>query len=112
MSVSTYCLFFFFQSGAPALKTHVTGALVHGKKDHFYVDLLQWPHGPNLSISSLAKAICDSRTCLPPKLYVQCDNCGRENKNKYVIGFLGYLCLAGYVQEVSGTCNLDPDIEI
>ena len=86
--------------GAPALKTHITGCLVHGSQLYLYTDLLQWPHDPNLTITCLVNAITSNTNVLPPKLYVQCDNCGRENKNKYVIGFLGYLCLSGYVKEV------------
>ncbi|VDI78639.1 Hypothetical predicted protein [Mytilus galloprovincialis] len=85
--------------GAPALKTHITGCLVHGSQLYLYTDLLQWPHDPNLTITCLVNAITSNTNLLPPKLYVQCDNCGRENKNKYVIGFLGYLCLSGYVKE-------------
>ncbi|XP_063419269.1 uncharacterized protein LOC134702108 isoform X2 [Mytilus trossulus] len=85
--------------GAAALKTHITGCLVHGSQLYLYTDLLQWPHDPNLTITCLVNAITSNTNVLPPKLYVQCDNCGRENKNKYVIGFLGYLCLSGYVKE-------------
>ncbi|XP_076080822.1 uncharacterized protein LOC143051779 [Mytilus galloprovincialis] len=85
--------------GAAALKTHITGCLVHGSQLYLYTDLLQWPHDPNLTITCLVNAITSNTKVLPPKLYVQCDNCGRENKNKYVIGFLGYLCLSGYIKE-------------
>lgn len=73
---------------------------MHDRRLHFYTDLLQWPHDPNLTLTCLLNAISTDIDALPPTLYIQCDNCGRENKNKYVIGFLGYLCLAGYVKEV------------
>ena len=38
---------------------------------------------------------------LPPTLYVQADNCGRENKNKYVLAFLELLVAENIFREVS-----------
>lgn len=83
------------------LKTHITGAIMHGQSNSFYIDLNQWPHDPNMTITCLLNSLCRGRRSFPPKLYIQCDNCGRENKNKYVLGFLAYLCVAGYVKEAS-----------
>ena len=83
------------------MKTHITGCIEHGENTSFFLDLLQWPHDPNLVLSCMVRVLCNKRDRLPPKLYVQADNCGRENKNKFVIGFLGYLCLEGYLKEVN-----------
>jgi hypothetical protein len=37
---------------------------------------------------------------LPRKLYVQMDNCVRENKNKYVLGYLSWLVQRGVFEEI------------
>ena len=33
--------------------THLTGAILHGNKVVVYLDYLQWPHDPNLTINVL-----------------------------------------------------------
>ena len=81
------------------LRTHVSGVLVHtkapfGKLAYSFVDLLQWPHDSNMTMSLiihvLSKYISDGRN-LPDVLYIQMDNTSRENKNKYVMGFCAIL---------------------
>ena len=51
---------------------------------------MQWPHDSNLTINVLMKALLrmDSIT---DRLYLQMDNCWRENKNQCVLVFLGVL---------------------
>ena len=78
------------------LRTHFTGAIVHGKGSSGYLDFLQYPHDPNLTINVLLRILVDrfkemSPTGLPERLYVQMDNCARENKNQMVFGFMGLL---------------------
>ena len=34
-------------------RTHLTGAILHGNKAVVYLDYLQWPHDPNLTINVL-----------------------------------------------------------
>lgn len=89
------------------LRTHVTGAIIHGHGSYAYTDLLQWPHDPNLTmnilIEILLRRIMDyigSKVPLPKKLYIQLDNCNRENKNKYVLGFLSLLVQERLFEEV------------
>lgn len=81
-------------SGLWRPRTHVTGVLVHtkapfGKLAFAYVDLLQWPHDSNLTITLLMNALLEFRKTqpIPSTLYLQMDNTARENKNKYVLGF-------------------------
>lgn len=77
------------------LRTHLTGALVHtrsshGKHIYAVYDLLQWPHDSNLTIQVLCQVLLKVREgsqALPHVLYLQLDNCGRENKNCYILGF-------------------------
>ena len=80
------------------LRTHVTGALFHtkapcGKLAYAFIDLLQWPHDSNLTITLLLRVLLDyshSRP-LPETLYIQMDNTSRENKNRYVLTFCAIL---------------------
>ena len=37
------------------LRTHLTGAIVHGHSSYAYLDYLQWPHDPNLTCNILLK---------------------------------------------------------
>ena len=72
--------------------SHAIGALIHtraerGKKAHVYLDLLQYPHDSNLTANILLDILtnhCASEGHIPNILYLQLDNCFRENKNKYV----------------------------
>ena len=80
------------------LRTHVSGVLLHtkascGKLAHAFMDLLQWAHDSNLTITLLVKVLIDySRShLLPETLYIQMDNTSRENKNKYVLSFCAIL---------------------
>ena len=69
------------------LRTHLTGVLIHGSGNHY---LLQWLHDCNLTLLCIMSALIKiSKTrVLPPKLFIQMDNCICENKNKYVWIFL------------------------
>ena len=65
------------------LRTHFTGAIVHGRGSEGYLDFLQYPHDPNLTMNVLLRILLQnfkemSTTGLPEKLYVQMDNCARE----------------------------------
>lgn len=81
------------------LRTHVTGVLLHtkspyGKLAYSFIDLLQYPHDSNLTITLLINVLHDyakMHSYLPENLYLQMDNTSRENKNKYVLGFFSLL---------------------
>ena len=73
------------------LRTH-TGILVHikapfGKLAFAYIDLLQWPHDSNLTISLLLNTLLDFQKGHPLPA-TQMDNTSRENKNKFVLAIL------------------------
>ena len=85
-------------SGLWCLRTHLTGSLLHtksprGKLAFVFIDLLQWPHDSNLTITVLYNILLDySQThSLSETLYLQLDNTSRENKNRYLIGFCALL---------------------
>ena len=85
------------------LRTHLMGVLVHGIGSYCFFDYLQWPHDCNLTLGCILNTLSDISKCriLPPKLMIQMDNCVRENKNKYVYGFLLLLVELNIFTEVS-----------
>ena len=57
----------------------------------------------NQVVTSLAKVLGDVRSrkgLLPPVLRIQADNCGGENKNKYMFAYCASLVALGYFREV------------
>ena len=40
------------------LRTHLTGAIIHGHGSWAYLDFLQWPHDPNLTCNIILK-VCE-----------------------------------------------------
>ena len=82
------------------LKTYLCGALVHGVAlyTHLWFDV-HHAHDNNQVVTSLAKVLGDVRSrkeSLPPVLRIQADNCGRENKNKYMFAYCASLVALGY----------------
>ena len=84
------------------LRTHLTGVLAHGSGSHYYFDFLQFPHDSNLTLCALMKTLQEmsATRILPPKLMIQMDNCTRENKNRFVFGFLSLLVELNIFTEV------------
>ena len=66
------------------LRTHLVGVIAHGRGIFGFFDLFQFPHGSNLTLHVLLRVLYTLRDSLPDVLYLQMDNCSRENKNKYV----------------------------
>ena len=77
-------------SSAWQLKTHLTGELNHEHEAVCCFDMMQWAHDSNLNINIILKGIL-KMDAIPDQLYLQMDNCWRENKNQYVITFLAVL---------------------
>ena len=76
------------------------GALAHtqshtkGKLTFAYYDLLRYPHTANRTIDVLLRVIIEVYgllQCIPEVLYLQLDNCWKENKNKYIFEFCALL---------------------
>ena len=86
-------------SSAWRLKTHLTGVLNHGRETIGYFDLHQWPHDSNLTINVLLRALVRMDN-IPDRLFLQMDNCWRENKNQYVIVFLAVLVYLNIFKKV------------
>ena len=47
--------------------------------------------------------VFQQKTCLPPTLYLQLDNCYRDCKNKHILGFCALLVKAGIFRKVGWT---------
>ena len=86
------------------VKTHLCGVLVHGVAlyTHLWFDA-HHAHDSNQVVTSLAKVLGDVQSrkgSLPPVLRIQAENCGRENKNKYMFAYCASLVALGYFREV------------
>ena len=86
------------------VKTHLCGVLVHGigLYCHIWVDS-HHKHDSNQVVTSIMKVLCDvkhQRGRLPPVLRIQADNCGRENKNVYILGLCATLVALGFFKEI------------
>eukprot|EP00057_Strongylocentrotus_purpuratus_P025222 XP_011679696.1 PREDICTED: uncharacterized protein LOC105445628 [Strongylocentrotus purpuratus] len=52
-------------NGAWKLPTHVTGGIVHGRGQHAFIDLNEFPHDPNLTITVLLRILQKYASNLP-----------------------------------------------
>uniref|UniRef100_A0A8W8MD19 DUF7869 domain-containing protein n=1 Tax=Magallana gigas TaxID=29159 RepID=A0A8W8MD19_MAGGI len=59
-----------------------------------------WSHSTNLTLSVLLSVIYMLRESLPDVLYLQMDNCARENKNRYLLAFMAYLVEKGVFRKI------------
>ncbi|XP_063954176.1 uncharacterized protein LOC135153857 [Lytechinus pictus] len=83
------------------LQPHIEGCLVHGRTFYAYL-VLEDSHDSNMVINTLMKALVKESAGrpLPSTLYLQQDNCWRENKNRFFIGFMAYLVAMHIFNEV------------
>ena len=86
------------------LATKLLGVLTHGYGFYGGWVLPRYEGGSSLICTVLLRVIQLIRTqrggSLPPVLLLQADNCGRENKNQFMVAFLGWLVHAGYFVEI------------
>lgn len=96
MLTTSQMLWLYIQVRLLSVRTNQLGALIDhstGKRCIFYS--FEWfPHDPNFTASlifgHLFKTL-DQSADRPRKLYLQLDNCARENKNWVVFAMLGYI---------------------
>lgn len=99
------------------LITHITGVLIHGRNPGAiaYTWYDRFPAGSDVVSTILLDAISRIEGPLPPTLYLQLDNCWRENKNKYILGLSSLLVEEGIFRKVKisflpkGHTHDDPD---
>ncbi|KAJ8048727.1 hypothetical protein HOLleu_01158 [Holothuria leucospilota] len=87
------------------LQVHLTGVLVHtgtpeGKLPFVFHDLKHVPHDCNLTIHCLTEALASASGYLGKVLFLQMDNCFRENKNRYVLSYAALLVEKDIFEEV------------
>jgi len=84
-------------------KYHLIGVIVHGIGSWVYTMSDKWKSDANVTIEVLQRvltAIEEQRGGLPSTLYVQMDNCTRENKNKWVLAYLSWLVQRGVFETI------------
>ena len=86
-------------------QVHVTGVIVHGRKYpvYAYTWFDNFPNDSNIVIAILNDVLIknlEDEKQLPETLYLQLDNCGRENKNKYVFTYCHFLVAFGVFKKV------------
>ena len=94
------------QSLKGQIKVHIIGIVFHATNE---MKLIAWmdyfPYG-NCILSALyycLKGKCTEKTTRPSKLYLQMDNCSSQNKNQYMMGFLGELVKKNWFKEVQAS---------
>ena len=92
------------------LPSHITGAIVTSgfypekMKNFFYLNHNQYENGSNMVITiiyHLLHAFLQDHKKFPKTLHLQTDNCGRENKNRYVFTFLSALVELGVFSTIT-----------
>ena len=92
------------------LPSHITGAIVTSghysekMKHYFFINHNQYEQGSNMVITviyHLLHAFLQDHKKFPKHLHLNTDNCGRENKNRYVFTFLSALVELGVFRSIS-----------
>lgn len=87
-----------------ALKVKLVGLLEHGPEKRLYLYTMteEFETGANHIIECLHRFINDRslKGRLPSTLYIQLDNCSRENKNRYFLSFLESLVAWNVFEEI------------
>ena len=83
-------------AGAQRIRNHLFGAIVHGRALYGFSYLDNCKHGTNLTIEALHRVLIKEwirggKERLPRVLYLQLDNCSKQNKSQYLIAYLGLL---------------------
>ena len=71
-----------FTSSLWKLRTHLVGVIAHVRGIFGFFDHYQYPHGSNITINALLRVLFELKDNLVDVLYLQMDNCWRENKNR------------------------------
>lgn len=82
---------------------HLMGAIVHGRRPYGFTFLENIKHGTNVTIECLHRIfshIREQEGALPKILQIQMDNTCKQNKNKFMLGWMYYLVEIGTFDEV------------
>ncbi|XP_062621696.1 uncharacterized protein LOC134283269 [Saccostrea cucullata] len=89
-----------FTSSMWKLRTHLVGVIIHGIGIYGFFDLFEYSHSTNLTLSILLSVFYSLRDSMPNVLYLQMDNCARENKNRYLLAFFCFLVEVGLFRKI------------
>ena len=90
-------------SNVRKIPIYLMGVLVHGYRSFGFTYLKNIKHGTNIVIECLHHVLVDykkNRGYIPPIVYIQLDNTWKQNKNKFMIGYLACLVAWGVVRQV------------
>ena len=90
-------------ASAMRVKNHVYGVLINGEDFSVIHHMDHWACDPNMTVSLLMQALRRLPKPWPKILYLQFDNCIKENKNKIVFFIAALLVHRRVFEEV---CNL------
>ncbi len=81
---------------AMRIRNHLFGAIVHGRALYGFSYLDNCKHGTNLTIEALHRVLIKEwlrggKEPLPRVLFLQLDNCSKQNKSQFLIAYLGLL---------------------
>nr|XP_006821263.1 PREDICTED: uncharacterized protein LOC102800784 [Saccoglossus kowalevskii] len=87
------------------LQTHITGSIVHtgvasGRIPFAHIDLNQIPHDSNLTMNILLEVLKEVKNHLAKVLYLQLDNCFRENKNRFLLSLMELMVEIDIFEEI------------
>jgi hypothetical protein len=85
------------------LKHVLNGVIAHGRGSYIYTSTMKCGKGCNVTVELLQLVLTDldrDGRGLPPVLFLQMDNCGSQNKNHYVFGYLAWLVSRGVFREI------------
>ena len=88
------------------LKLHVHGLINHGLHQRYlFGSLDHWSHGADFVCTILHKHLLSLKEIIPPEkwphtLFIQVDNCWKENKNTTVFRYLGLLVKFGWFKNI------------
>jgi hypothetical protein len=92
------------ESSAFKLKTHVVGALIHGRPPMCFISGNQCKQGHNVTIQAFWECLVElhgSRTGIPPNITLQLDNTTKQNKGKWLIAFCEILVARKVCQKIT-----------
>ena len=90
-------------SGCTKNQVYLMGALVHGRAAYCFTYLKNFLHGTNVMTECLHHVLLDIYAKdgrIPRTIYLQLDNTTKQNKSRYMIGYLGCLVEWGVVDKV------------
>ena len=71
-----------------------------GIREFAFVDMGEYPHDSNLCVEVILRSLYHLRNVLKKKIFIQMDNCARENKNKFLCALAHILVETDIFEEV------------